>query len=83
MNRFMPWLGIGTSKFYDWRARFGKVNEHNAWVPRDHWLTDQEKESDLWAHATRQTPYDAALDLCQRLNIPVPILSSTQQKRNP
>jgi putative transposase len=45
MNRFMPWLGIGTSKFYDWRARFGKVNEHNAWVPRDHWLTDQEKEN--------------------------------------
>jgi len=22
---------IGTSKFYDWKARFGKVNEHNAW----------------------------------------------------
>jgi putative transposase len=33
------------SKFYDWQARFGKVNEHNAWVPRDHWLTDQEKDS--------------------------------------
>jgi putative transposase len=45
MNRFMPWIGIGTSKFYDWKARFGKVNEHNAWVPRDHWLTDTEKES--------------------------------------
>jgi transposase InsO family protein len=45
MKRFLPWLGIGTSKFYDWRARFGKVNEHNAWVPRDHWLTDAEKES--------------------------------------
>jgi transposase InsO family protein len=45
MKRFTPWLGIGTSKFYDWKARFGKVNEHNAWVPRDHWLTDQEKES--------------------------------------
>jgi hypothetical protein len=24
--------------------RFGKVNEHNAWIPRDHWLTHQEKE---------------------------------------
>jgi transposase InsO family protein len=45
MNRFLPWIGIGTSKFYDWKARFGKVNEHNAWVPRDHWLTDAEKES--------------------------------------
>ena len=45
MKHFLPWIGIGTSKFYDWKARFGKVNEHNAWVPRDHWLTDQEKES--------------------------------------
>jgi transposase InsO family protein len=42
--RFLPWIGIGASKFYDWRQRFGKVNEHNAWVPRDHWLTDDEKE---------------------------------------
>jgi putative transposase len=45
MNRFLPWLGIATSKFYDWKARFGRVNEHNAWVPRDHWLTEPEKES--------------------------------------
>jgi transposase InsO family protein len=44
MTRFLPWIGIGASKFYDWKARFGQVNEHNAWVPRDHWLTDQEKE---------------------------------------
>jgi putative transposase len=44
MNHFMAWIGIGTSKFYDWKARFGQVNEHNAWVPRDHWLTDDEKE---------------------------------------
>jgi hypothetical protein len=45
MTRFLPWLGIGTSKFYDWKARFGKVNEHNAWVPRDPWLTEPEKDS--------------------------------------
>ena len=38
----MPWIGIGRSKYEDWRTRFGKVNEHNAWVPRDHWLTDDE-----------------------------------------
>lgn len=44
LARFMPWIGIGTSKFYDWKQRFGKVNEHNAWVPRDHWLTAEEKE---------------------------------------
>ena len=29
---------------------------------------------DLWAAAQRQTPYDAALDLCQRLAVPLPTL---------
>jgi putative transposase len=41
--RLLGWIGLGTSKFHDWKQRYGKVNEHNAWVPRDHWLTDQEK----------------------------------------
>ena len=44
LGRFLPWIGVGTSKFYDWKQRFGKVNEHNAWVPRDHWLTEDEKQ---------------------------------------
>jgi putative transposase len=38
----MPWIGVGRSKYQDWVTRFGKVNEHNAWVPRDHWLTEDE-----------------------------------------
>jgi putative transposase len=29
---------------------------------------------DLWAQATRQTVYDAAIDLCQRLHLPLPTL---------
>ena len=41
--RMTAWLGVRSSKFYDWRSRYGKVNEHNAWVPRDHWLEDLEK----------------------------------------
>jgi transposase InsO family protein len=40
--RFVPWLGIARSKYHDWLGRFGKVNEHNAWVPRDHWLSAEE-----------------------------------------
>ena len=31
---------------------------------------------DLWAHATGQSIYDAAMDLCQRLHLPVPELSA-------
>jgi putative transposase len=39
-GRFIGWLDITASKFYDWRDRYGKVNEHNGWVPRDFWLED-------------------------------------------
>jgi transposase InsO family protein len=38
-------LGIGQSKFHDWKDRYGKVNEHNGWVPRDWWLEDWEKQA--------------------------------------
>ena len=41
--RFVAWIGISSSKFHDWRHRYGKVNEHNVWVPRDHWLKPDEK----------------------------------------
>jgi hypothetical protein len=33
------------AKFYDWRERYGKVNEHNGWVPRDFWLEEWEKQA--------------------------------------
>jgi putative transposase len=49
--RLIAWLGVGRSKFFDWRKRFGKVNEHNARVPRDHWLMPEEKQSILDYHA--------------------------------
>jgi hypothetical protein len=32
-GRFVEWLDITASKFYDWRERYGKVNGHNGWVP--------------------------------------------------
>jgi putative transposase len=38
-------VGISQSKFYDWRQRYGKVNEHNGWIPRDWWLEDWEKQA--------------------------------------
>lgn len=47
VKRMVGWLGVGSSKFYDWRSRYGKVNEHNAWVPRDHWLESWEKAAIL------------------------------------
>lgn len=44
-QRFVRWLGINTSKFYEWKRRYGKVNEHNAKIPRDTWLEDWEKRA--------------------------------------
>lgn len=44
-RQFVGWLGIGPSKFHDWKDRYGKRNEHNAWVPRDWWLEDWEKQA--------------------------------------
>jgi transposase InsO family protein len=44
-RQFVGWLGIGPSKFHDWKDRYGKRNEHNGWVPRDWWLEDWEKQA--------------------------------------
>ncbi|MGH6932058.1 MAG: IS3 family transposase [Dongiaceae bacterium] len=59
--RFLGWIGLGASKFHDWKARYGKVNEHNTWVPRDHWLTADEK------HKTIAFAHDHPLEGYRRL----------------
>ncbi len=41
--QLVRWIGISRSKYYQWQKRYGKVNEHNNWIPRDFWLTDAEK----------------------------------------
>jgi putative transposase len=47
---FVGWLGITLSKFHDWKKRYGRANEHNASIPRDHWLDEQEKRTILDYH---------------------------------
>jgi hypothetical protein len=49
-GRFIHWLGVRASKFYDWRERYGRVNEHNGWVPRDFWLAPWEKQAIIHFH---------------------------------
>jgi putative transposase len=49
-RKLLGWLGLGTSKFYDWRTRYGQANEHNSQVPRDFWLEDWEKRAILDFH---------------------------------
>ena len=50
VGRFPQWLGIGASKFYDWCQRYGRVNKHNGWIPRDFWLEPWEKEAIIGFH---------------------------------
>jgi transposase InsO family protein len=50
VSRLVAWLGIARSKYHDWVKRYGKVNEHNDWIPRDHWLEAWEKEAIVRFH---------------------------------
>lgn len=49
-ERVVGWLGIARGKFFDWKNRYGRVNEHNGWVPRDHWIEDAERDAILDFH---------------------------------
>jgi transposase InsO family protein len=49
-RRLLGWLALGTSKFHDWKGRYGKANEHNGKVPRDFWLENWEKQAILDFH---------------------------------
>lgn len=55
-KRLLGWLDLSEGKFYDWKNRYGKANEHNGQVPRDWWLEDWEKQAILDFH--RQHPDD-------------------------
>lgn len=44
-EQLLKWIQLSSRKFRDWRTRYGKANEHNHLVPRDHWLEKWEKES--------------------------------------
>ena len=46
-TRLVTWIGIASSKYHDWQGRYGQVNEHNAMIPRDHWLEEEEKRAIL------------------------------------
>ena len=44
-KRLLGWAELGPRQYARWQARYGKANEHNGLVPRDHWLEDWEKLS--------------------------------------
>lgn len=53
-SRLVRVLGIGSSKYYDWKKRYGKDNRHNGRVPRDFWLQPWERDAIIafyWDHS--------------------------------
>ncbi|MFM7843774.1 MAG: transposase, partial [Planctomycetota bacterium] len=49
-KRLLGWLELSTSKFHQWKDRYGKANEHNGKIPRDWWLENWEKQAILDYH---------------------------------
>jgi transposase InsO family protein len=49
-ERVVGWIGIARGKFYGWKQRYGKANEHNGKVPRDHWIEPWERERIIEFH---------------------------------
>lgn len=47
---FIAWIGLAKGKFYAWKKRYGKANEHNGKIPRDFWLEDWEREAIVAFH---------------------------------
>jgi putative transposase len=44
-KRLFNWIGISSSKYFAWCGRYGRINRHNAAVPRCHWLAEWEKQA--------------------------------------
>ena len=45
-------LGVVPAQFYRWQDRYGQVNAHNGQIPREHWLTPEERQAILQYHDT-------------------------------
>jgi transposase InsO family protein len=54
-KKLLGWLKLPTSKYHQWKDRYGKANEHNGKVPRDWWLEDWEKQAILDYHDRHPT----------------------------
>lgn len=50
VERFVAWLGVARSTFFAWRRRHGKANEHNASLPRGHWILPWERQAIVKFH---------------------------------
>lgn len=45
VKKILDWLAITPPRFYDFKQRYGKDNQHNATVPKLHWILYEEKQA--------------------------------------
>jgi len=45
MVQLLGWTDITRGRFYEWKKRYGKANEHNGKIPRDHWIEPWEGQA--------------------------------------
>lgn len=50
MSKLLKWADVPKARFYEWQRRYGKANEHNGKVPRDHWLEPAERKAIIDFH---------------------------------
>jgi transposase InsO family protein len=60
--QMLRWIALAPRKFRDWRERYGRANEHNHLVPRDHWLENWEKRAIVQFY--HQYPLEGYRRLC-------------------
>ena len=49
-RQLLGWLDLSSSKFHQWKARYGTPRAHNGRVPRDGWLQPWERQAILDFH---------------------------------
>lgn len=45
LDYFLNNLELPKSKYYDWKTRHGKENNHNGKIPKEHWHTPEEEKA--------------------------------------
>ena len=46
----LRWAKLRSSKYHQWKKRYGKANSHNGKIPRDWWLEEWEKQAIIDFH---------------------------------
>jgi putative transposase len=45
MKTLIIWIGIASSKYYDWEKRYGIENNHNGKIPKSNWTLPWERDA--------------------------------------